>query len=189
MSLNQTPDKLRQAKVEVDRRNAVNLNAFVFARSGDWGFVGEAPEELAMSPVPGTWTKPPQVLKDLVGAFGSLLAFVSCPKCKGVSGLFDGVTEIDSLGKLCPDFAHQGCDFHRQAYLDRWSDKPLYAMSYHDRKNRGAITIFYTHAETVLEARMGIPDVAPQDVIAIGPAIGVFVDEKADKGGSILVTH
>jgi hypothetical protein len=182
-------EKLRQARVEVDRRNAVNPGIFIFAKSTEWGFVGETPEELAMNPVPGTWTKPPQVLKDLVGAFGSLLAFVSCPKCKGVSGLFDGVTEVDALGKMSPDFTHQGCDFHRPCFLGMWSDKLLYALSFHDRANSMRIETFYTHADNVSEARMGIPNVPPQDIIGIGLAIGVFVDEGAAKDGSILVAH
>ena len=182
-------EKLRQARVEVDRRNAVNPSVYVFAKSEDWNFQGEAPEELCMVPVPGTWTKPPAVLKELVGAFGSMLALVSCPKCKGVSALFDGVTEVDSLGKLSPDFTHQGCDFHRPCYLDRWADKPLYALSFHDRANRMRVETFYTHADTVSEARFALPNVPDCDLIGIGLAIGVFVDEKADKGGSILVAH
>jgi hypothetical protein len=189
MSTTVQEERLRSARVEVDRRNAVNPGIFIFAKSTEWGFVGETPEELAMTPVPGTWTKPPQVLKDLMGAFGSLLAFVSCPKCKGVSGLFDGVTEVDGLGKMSPDFTHQGCDFHRPCFLDRWNDKPLYALSFHDRADKMRVAIFYTHADTVSEARMGIPNVPPQDIIAIGPAIGVFVDEGADRSGNTLVAH
>jgi hypothetical protein len=182
-------ERLRQAKVEVDRRNAIHTEAFIFARSEEWSFIGESAEDLAFTPVPGTWTKPPEVVKALVSAFGKPMAMLSCPKCRGVSMLLDQVSEVDELGKLTPDFTHQGCDFHRVTYLDRWNDKPLYALSFHDRANKMVIETFYTHADNVAEARWGIPQVADADIIGIGLAIGVFVDEKADKTGRVLVAH
>jgi hypothetical protein len=185
----QTPQKLRQARVEVDRRNALDTRVYFFAKSDDWNFQGDSPQTLAFSPVPGTWTKVPEMLSTMVSAFGRLQAFVSCPVCRGVSGLMSEATHIDETGKLTPDFAHQGCEFRRPAYLDKWNDKVLYALSYHDRRNRMKIELHYTHADTVRQARLGIPDVLDKDIIAIGPAIAFFVDEAADKTGKILVAH
>jgi hypothetical protein len=187
----QTPQKLRQARVEVDRRNALDTRVYFFAKSDDWNFQGDSPQTLAFSPVPGTWTKVPEVLTNLVSSFGKLQAFASCPKCHVVSGLLSGVTDIDELGKLTPDFRcmGHGCGFARPAHLDKWNDKVLYALSYHDRRNRMKIELHYTHADTVRQARLGIPDVADKDIIAIGPAIAFFVDEAADKTGKILVAH
>lgn len=175
-----------KARFEVDRANAVNPQAFVFARQ-EWTFTGDSPQTLSLDGPPGSWTKPPELLAH--GPFEHVFAFVRCPHCHGYTALHDQVHKIGVHdGKLSPDFGHQGCSFRRIAYLDNWNDKKLYAMSFHNRK--GDIEIFYSHADNQAEARMHLGGgIRAEDVIAIAPAIGLFVDEAADKTGTVLVTH
>jgi len=177
---------------EVDRRNAVHPEAFVFSRS-KWEFRGSTMESFGIVPAsiePGSWSKPPEWMGKYATAHGKVRAWVSCPNCGGVSMICDGVTRSDILGKLTPDFicTHGACGFHRTAYLDNWNDRVLYACSYWGRGARGPeIKIHYTHGNSVAMARAELgASCRDEDVIAIGPAVGFFVDEKADRQGNIL---
>lgn len=117
-------------------------------------------------------------------SFGKVYAFVSCPQCRQVVMLADRVTKCDILGHLQPDFAHQGCEFRRVAYLDNWNDRVLYACSYWKGAN---LEIAYVHGNTPAMARLELgASCKDEDIVAIGRAIGFFVDEQADKTGLIL---
>lgn len=176
-------DKQAQRRVSVDRQNAVSKDAYVFPKSEDWVFQGDAPQTLQMDGEPGTWSKPPEVLAGL--AFGVIQALIRCPNCFGVSILAKSVTQIDEKGRLYPDFSctHHACNFRRVTYLDEWNDKTLYALAF---VRRDRIELLYTHATTVEDAAKELVGIPRESVIAIGPAIGFFVDEQADKNGSIL---
>lgn len=92
---------------------------------------------------------------------------------------------VDSLGKVSPDLVctHGRCDFHRKVYLDRWQKtKPLFALAYVNlsKGEHGAIEIAYSHSVDVREARHHLGR-GNFRVIAGGPAIGFFVDEKTGR--------
>ena len=51
-----------QPRYQVDRQNAVNPHAFIFARA-EWEFEGDHPDSLVIHPhsvEPGSWSKPPE---------------------------------------------------------------------------------------------------------------------------------
>jgi hypothetical protein len=181
--------KTSTPRYEVDRQNAVDPRAFIFSRA-EWEFEGDHPDSLVIHPhsvEPGSWSKPPSFFERYSMSFGRVFAFASCPKCGSASMLADRVTKCDLLGHLTPDFHHQGCDFRRPSYLDNWNDRVLYACSFW---RAGKIEIFYTHGNTPQMARAELgASCRDEDIIAVGPAIGFFVDEAADPQGNILVTH
>lgn len=180
--------KTSQPRYEVDRQNAVNPNAFIFART-EWEFEGDHPESMLIHPhsvEPGSWSKPPSFFARYTMSCGKIYALVSCPNCHGVSMVADRVTKCDIKGHMTPDFKcmHPDCGFHRTAYLDNWNDRVLYACSYWKGAN---LEIAYVHGNTPAMARLELgASCKDEDIVAIGPAIGFFVDEQADKTGRIL---
>jgi hypothetical protein len=180
--------KTSQPRYQVDRQNALHPQAFIFARA-EWTIEGDHPDSLVIHPAsvePGSWCKPPEWFSRYAMSCGKVYAFISCPNCHNVSMVADRVTKCDLLGHLTPDLActHSGCGFRRVAYLDNWNDRVLYACSYWEGAN---IKIAYTHGNTVAMARRELgASCRDEDIIAIGPAIGFFVDEEADRTGNIL---
>ncbi len=173
---------------EVDRRNAVSQDTFVFARE-EWKFVemaqDDGPSRLAFAepPRPGTWTPPCE------GLPANVLALVCCPKCKSPKiVILQGTHHVDEMGRLSPDFRHHGCDFARKAYLDRWNKKPLYAIAV-ERKVYDRVAkafnivkeIHYCHASNAGEARFHLGP-GNYRVVAVGPAVGALaVDEHGER--------
>jgi hypothetical protein len=180
--------KTSQPRYQVDRQNALHPQAFIFARA-EWQIEGDHPDSLVIHPAsvePGSWCKPPEWFSRYAMSCGKVYAFASCPSCRGVLMIADRVTKCDLLGHLTPDFActHSGCGFRRIAYLDNWNDRVLYACSYWEG---ACIKIAYTHGNTPAMARRELgASCRDEDIIAIGPAIGFFVDEEADRTGNIL---
>jgi hypothetical protein len=182
---NQTPEKEVVRRIEVDRANATSKEVHIFFKA-DWDFQVDDQEELRiMNPAPGSWTPPCEGYETQPPDFD--LAWVCCPKCKQIVVLDKRVHTVDPQStRLSPDFRHQGCSFVRKAHFDKWGDKSLYAMKYHDRQDGMRIATLYTHADTAAIARRELVGVREEDIIAIGLAVGHFVDEKADKTGLIL---
>ncbi len=160
----------------VDRTPAIAVDAMVFRRE-EWPlrttFRGSE-----IAGVSGTWSPRHANMADFV------LALVCCPKCQKPSILHSRVHKISSLGKVSPSFickymdGNISCDFHRNVFLDEWSKrKPLYACSV---MRNGKIEISYCHANTVLEAtvELGLQSDRGARVIAVGRAIGFFVNDK-----------
>lgn len=175
-------------RITIDRRNAVSSEAFVFARE-DWEFAevdnGAGGTQLAITttPRPGTWTVPCE------GFPSNVKALLCCPKCGNHRiALLDRIHQIDAFGKVSPDFRHQGCDFARPVYLDRWNKKPLYAIVIErtaiERSTGKRIMqkeIHYCHATTAEEALFHLGP-GLYRVIGVAPAIGVLAaDEHGDK--------
>jgi len=163
---------------------------------GDRGPGG--PGELAFRPMKGTWYG--HVVRGKSAHDVIVLPIIGCPTCnsplflahradtaKMLSRLMRRpvpvVHKIDHLGKVQPDIQCGGCGFHRKIYLDRWNKtKPLYALAYVDMR-KGAerkIEIAYSHSIDTREARFHLGP-GKYDVIAGGPAIGFFVDEKTGR--------
>jgi hypothetical protein len=115
-----------------------------------------------------------------------ILALLSCPRCREANALSKSVTRVDGLGKLFPNFVcgFASCRFTAEIYLDKFHDKPLYALAL---ENGERIELSYTHANNVEEASRGIAGKLLQGwrVIGIGPAIGFHV--KPGSKGSVLI--
>jgi hypothetical protein len=180
--MTQPTEKEVSRRIEVDRKNATSKDAYVFARA-DWDFQVDASDVLHITPPPpGTWSPPCEGYETQGPDYD--LAWLSCPKCRKIVVLDTRVHSVDARdSRLSPDFRHQGCSFARRAYLDKWGDKPLYAMAYWQN---GSIEKLYTHASTAAVARLELIGVPDGDVIAIGLAVGFFVDERANRNGLIL---
>jgi hypothetical protein len=184
--MNSTPEKEITRRIEIDRENATSKDVHIFFKA-EWDFQVDAEDVLHITPPPpGSWSPPCEGYE--VQGTDLDLAWVCCPACKKIVVLDKRIHTVDPQStRLSPDFRHQGCSFVRRAHFDRWGDKPLYAMKYYDRHNRMKIETLYTHASTAAVARLELVGVEERDIIAIGLAIGVYVDEKADKQGRILL--
>jgi hypothetical protein len=180
--MTQPTEKEVSRRIEVDRKNATSKDAYVFARA-DWDFQVDASDVLHITPPPpGTWSPPCEGYESQPPDWD--LAWVCCPACKKIVVLDKRIHKVDAKdSRLTPDFRHQGCSFARRAYLDKWGDKPLYAMAYWQN---GSIEKLYTHASTAVMARLELIGVPDKDIIAIGLAVGFFVDERANRNGLIL---
>lgn len=164
---------------QVDTCASLDLQSFVFPKA-KWVFEGSFEKgDWTATGVPGTWCEAlDEQLKSIA------YALVCCPNCRAISVVHKQVHTVDRLGHLSLPYVCQykdpegsECGFRRDAYLDEWTNgKVLYAMSYHGRRG---IQIMHTHAETVEEARLAIPHVKRQNIIAIGRAVG-FAGEYAD---------
>ena len=156
----------------IDSRASLVIQPFIFEK-GDWEFSGES-----VCGIPGTWDKLANGLET-----PNVLALVCCPNCHNISVIHRQVSCIDGLGKITPSFIckYERCEFHRDAYLDLWNNKPLYAMAI---VRRGKQEMMYTHASTADEARVQLGYMGPGEyIIGIGRAIGYFLE---DKKGDVL---
>lgn len=153
----------------VDRSPSLIVRPFIFPKA-DWAFTGEG-EQRMIQGVPGTWHD------RWPGAPHWLLGLVCCPNCHNVSTLGKQVHQVDHVGKLSPSFQckYGTCTFHRDAYLDDWNNKPLYAMAV--ERDGKCPEIHYTHAHSAEEARIQLGS-GNYHIAAIGRAIGFFVDDK-----------
>jgi len=137
-----------------------------------------------VQPIPESWFD----LRKIEGlpANVTLLALLTCPKCREVNALAKGVTKIDSLGKLIPNFVCgvSTCKFTAEVYLDKFHDKPLYALAL---ENGERIELSYTHANNVKEASLAVSGklLSGWRVIGIGPAIGYHV-QPGSKGSVVI---
>jgi hypothetical protein len=162
-------------KSTIDCSPSLVIDAFVFPKSNDWEWT-----ENSISGVPGTWHE------RIEGMPKWTLALICCPN-NHVSILGSQVSKVSSIGKVYPSYqcrpptGHGTCSFHRNAYLDRWNKKPLYACAI---ERDGKPEMIYTHASTQAEARIQLGP-GNYRIVAIGPAIGYFV---ADKKGDVLTT-
>src|ERR1700675_39800 len=131
--MNSTPEKEVARRIELDAKNATSRGVHIFTRA-DWDFQVDASDRLHMSPAPGSWSPPCEGFEAQPPDWD--LAWVCCPGCKQVVVLDKRIHSVDPTStRLSPDFRHQGCSFVRACHFDRWGDKPLYAMKWHDRKN------------------------------------------------------
>jgi hypothetical protein len=169
---------------EVHTSPSLVIQAFVFAKA-QWDFQGSFEHgDWNATAVPGTWNPGNDPSLETTTLKKIAHALVCCPNCRSVSILHKQITTVDRLGHVDPHFRCMykddygvSCGFHRDAYLDEWTDgKFLYAMSYHSRRG---IQIMHTHADSVEAARLAIPHVKREDIIAIGRAVG-FAGEYAD---------
>ena len=189
--------------VQVHTRAALSTRAAILPRAA-W-HVSSAPDGTPAftrsaegGPVPkGTWFA--WILRKRDGG-SVVMPLVSCPVCGGLIRLHTDkstpiyriaygkpdlpvVHKIEANGKVSPDIMCMSgrCDFHRTAYLDRWSrTKPLWAIAYVEGPH-GIIKIDYTNAVNKKEAlfMFGVrPNVR---IIDAGLAIGFFVNEKTGR--------
>jgi hypothetical protein len=165
-------------KVEVDRRNALSTDTFIFALE-EWDFVEDKQGRIGLrtQPRPGTWS--PAVEGMAPGA----LSLACCPACKTVVVFDSRVHTIDYVGKLTPDFRHQGCNFARKAYLDKWNKKPLYAcvIERWSGGRRWVQEIIYCHAKDETEARFHLGP-GNYRIVGVAPAIGALAASDKDDG-------
>lgn len=161
------------SKVELDRSPSLVIDPFIFAKSDEWENT-----ENAIKAIPGTWRPRYPELPSYV------MALVCCP-FGHIAILHSSVSKVDYLGKVTPSYQCRikdgTCSFHRNAYLDRWNKKPLYACAIERReKNSGVFKpeVIYTHASNQAEARIQLGPGDDYRIVAIGPAIGYFVKDK-----------
>ncbi len=180
------------AAVEIQTHASLNARPIALARA-TWE-IEETARGRAVRPVKATWTV--QKIR------GAIVPLIGCPNCGGLTmlvtrdmvekGVVTGVGarkvhEIDRYGKVTPDVKCMGgtspggpCDFHRTVYLDKWNRlKPLYAVAY-TKPGSLKIEIAYCHASNQREARIHLGHEKIR-LIAIGPAVGFFVDEATGK--------
>lgn len=150
------------------------VDTYVFARA-KWETEGSLEHgDYSIRGIPGTWAHiawPSQEIAEKIHAVAC------CPNCHQLTVLAKGQYDVDRLGHLEPSYfcryadeANATCGFHRDAFLDEWSDgKVLYAVSYHGPTR---IEIVYTHAKTTVEARAAFHFLRGADIIAIGRAVG-----------------
>ncbi len=137
-----------------------------------------------VQPIPETWFD----CRKMQGLLptGNIIALLACPRCRNANAIASNITRIDGLGKMSPRFicGFSTCRFTAEIYLDKFHDKPLYALSL---ENGERIEISYTHASSVAEASRGIGGKlrAGWRVVAIAPAIGFHV--AAGSKGSVLI--
>jgi len=160
------------AQATVDTSPSLVIRPFVFPKK-EWEMLEDGNQVKA---IPGSWTPKHKRHPSL------WLALVSCPNCKNISILHKSIHAIDHLGKLTPSYAckYPGCTFHRGVYLDEWNKKPLYACAVIENNK---IKHYYTHATSQGEARVQLGIGNYTEIVAIGRAIGFFVE---DKQGLIL---
>ena len=137
-----------------------------------------------VQPIPETWFDLRKVQGLPPGS--PITALLCCPLCKQANAVSKSVTRIDGLGKLIPRFTcgFATCKFTAEIYLDKYHDKPLYALAL---ENGERIELSYTHADNVKEASRGVAGriAAGWRVIGIGPAIGYHV-QPGSKGSIVL---
>jgi hypothetical protein len=173
--------------MEIDRSPSLQLDSVVLPK-GEWEFDypvnngGKAPvyKTELVSFVPGTWIKAELWMNKRI------LAAFSCPNCKAIRFLVDGIHTIDHMGRVKPDvqckarstIAGVECSFHRRVFLDRWNKKPLYAVAIENWNGKvWTPEIRYTHADNEAEARFMMGQ-GPFRIVSAGPAIGFFVEDK-----------
>lgn len=154
-------------RVAVSSNASLVIDPFIFKRE-EWETEGVWPN-VAIKGIPGTWCQRNRQWPKF------LLAIVCCPACCRNIIVHGEVSTIDILGKVSPSFQHAGCSFHRNIFLDKWNDKPLYACAIY--RENGKTEIIYTHAQDAREARMHLGP-GNYQITAIGPAIGFFVQDK-----------
>jgi len=140
--------------------------------------------QIAYGAIPGTWFRP----QDTVILATGILALISCPNCKGVSGLNRKIHKVDRFGKLEPNFICPfsinkiRCSFNRNAFLDRWNKKPLYAIAleYPTLSGGWRAQIEYCHAVNEAEVKKHLGP-GSYRIVAIGPVVGYHVEDKEGK--------
>lgn len=183
----------------VSSQVSLHVQACVLPRA-EWDVSESYDGRISIRPIQGTWYG--HVVRGASAHEVALIPMLGCLGCgkllmlshteesaKCIGKLFKVPTfrpvhRINHLGKVSPDLKcmHHGCDFHRTVYLDRWlKTKALYACAY-IRKGAKKIEIDYSHAIDAKEAlfHMGFK---PREVkvIACGPAISFFVDDKTGR--------
>jgi hypothetical protein len=153
--------------------------------------------QLGLRPEKGTWHA--QIVRGASRTDSTVVPMVACPRCahlliltptpgaaRAVSRMLGKAIpvahSIDSYGKVSPDLLcmHGGCDFHRTIYLDQWNrQKPLYAIAY-TKDGGDELLIDYCHATNQREARAHL-GAGNFNVIAVGPAVGFWQNEKTGK--------
>jgi hypothetical protein len=150
----------------------------------DWETVWHEGRLERVKPVPETWYDLRKV-QGLPKGY-PIQVLISCPRCKDANAVSARVTKISSLGQMRPEFVCgvMACRFRADIYLDKYHDKPLYALAL---ENGERIELSYTHASTVEEASRGVTAKVLQGwrVIGIGPAIGYHV--KPGSKGTVLI--
>jgi hypothetical protein len=167
--------------MEVDRSPSLNLESAVLPK-GEWQFVkvDNQPYPQLHEFIPGTWIKPESWMNK------KILAAFSCPNCKEIRFLIEGIHTIDHMGRVKPDvqckarasLSNIECSFHRRVYLDKWNKKTLYAVAIENWTGfKWTPEIRYTHADSEAEARFMMGE-GQFRIVACGPAVGFFVEDK-----------
>lgn len=149
-----------------------------------WETVWVAGQIERVQPVPETWYDLRKIEGRPTGA--DIIALLCCPSCRNANAVSRRVTRVSSLGKLSPRFVcgFSTCRFTAEIYLDKYHDKPLYALAL---ENGERIELSYTHADNVKEASRGVAGRVAMGwrIIGIGPAVGYHV--QAGSKGSVLI--
>ena len=163
----------------VDTRASLVLETFVF-RKETWDREGER----ILPGTPGSWFD----VRRMTGKPKGVLAFYRCPACLAVMALHKRVHRIDVNGHIAPDLVCSNtaakCTFHRKAYLDRWSNKPLYAGAIVRKTAAGEWVgeMHYCHAADEREARFHFGNLGGDYRIdAVAPVIGYFAEDREGK--------
>jgi hypothetical protein len=180
---------------------SIDVRTLVLPRA-TWHTAPTADGRLSLQPQKGTWYG--HILRGRANHDVMVVPLIACPSCNGtivlshtastakvISALHGGglrvpiAHQIDHLGRVQPDIrcTHGSCNFHRRVYLDRWNKtKPLFAIAYVNqaRGEHGEIEIAYSHAIDAREARFHL-GAGNYRIIASGPAVGFFVDEKTGR--------
>lgn len=183
----------------VTAQASLDVQACVLPRA-QWETSTSYDGRVSIRPEKGTWYG--HVVRGTAAHDVVAIPMLDCPSCgkllmlshtedaaKAIGRLFKvpsfrPVHKVNHLGKVSPDIRcmHPGCSFHRTVYLDRWlKTKPLYACAY-IRTGGKRIEIDYSHAIDRKEAlfHMGFKK-GEVKVIATGPAVGFFVDERTGR--------
>jgi hypothetical protein len=165
----------------IDTTISINLEPLILPRS-EWTFE----DGRIMHSVPGTWCKVPE------GCPQDWHCLVTCPRCKNVMVLHKAVHEISFEGHVTlfadrrasfscrhKDVGKPPCTLARNLWLDKWSDKPLYACAI-EWISKGKVVkkeIHYMHATNHEEAKFHMGP-GNYRIVAVGPAVGALVDDK-----------
>ena len=175
---------------------SIDVRAIALPRA-KWEIAVSPDGRLACQPEKGTWCA--HIVRGRSAHEVIVVPMIACPSCNGLLMLTPSrgaakvatrllhmpvpiAHHIDHLGKVSPDIRcqHGRCSFHRKVYLDRWNKtKALFAIAY-TRGAHGEIEIAYSHAIDSREARMHL-GTGDFRIIASGPAVGFFVDEKTGR--------
>jgi hypothetical protein len=157
----------------IDRSASIVIEPYVFRRE-EWDTI-ENDTGQAVKGIPGTWFRPNGLgATKRVPAW--MIGMACCPNCKQVSIISRNIHKIGDTGRLFPSFIckYQGCSFHRDAYLDMWNAKPLYACAV---MRDGNPEMHYMHADNPRAARIQLGP-GNYHVVAVGRAIGMFAEDK-----------
>jgi hypothetical protein len=162
--------------MEVYTNPSLIVEPIIFKKA-DWTFRYKANGTVDPIGIPNTWCEPTEHLKQ-----AQIMALFCCPNCKRISAIVQWLHEVNRFGKVSPSLQCMNpkrCSFHRNAYLDMWNNKPLYACAVERVLRDGTLKaeIHHMHANNVTEARIHLGP-GNYHIVGIARAIGFFVEDK-----------